>query len=111
MQLEKLYILAVGRNAEIMQVLNRLLNAPENWIGTTVTTDEEAIALCSTGTCHIVLLCAGIEREEEASLRERLLLVNPAAIIIRHQGGGSGLLTNEILAVLDAQGIQVGAGK
>ncbi len=111
MQLEKLYILAVGRNAEIMQVLNRLLNTPENWIGTTVTTDEEAVAVCSTDPCHIVLLCAGIEKEEEVRLKERLLQVNPAAIVIRHHGGGSGLLTNEILTILDAQGMQVGAGK
>ncbi|MFT3823870.1 MAG: hypothetical protein QM731_08110 [Chitinophagaceae bacterium] len=107
MQLAQLNILAVGRNEEIMQVLNRLLNTPAKWKGTTVTTDEEAIEICSTDPYHMVLLCAGITEAEERQLKERLLQVSPAMIFIRHQGGGSGLLTGEILAALDYHGISI----
>lgn len=94
-------ILAIGRNAEIMQVMQRLINVPEKWTGVAVTTDEEAVAAFGRGKYDMVLLCAGISTEEEGVLRAQLLQLDPEVIVIRHYGGGSGLLENEILAALD----------
>lgn len=94
-------ILAIGRNEEIMTVMQRLLNAPEDWSGQAVTTDEAAYGALKTTTYDIILLCAGITPEEETVLRERLSALAPAAIITRHYGGGSGLLRNEVLYLLD----------
>lgn len=94
-------ILAIGRNEEIMTVMQRLLNAPEDWSGQAVTTDDEAYAALQAATYDIILLCAGITAEEETALRERLSALAPAAIITRHYGGGSGLLRNEILHLLN----------
>lgn len=94
-------ILAIGRNEEIMTVMQRLLNAPEDWSGKAVTTDEAAYEALQTTAYDIILLCAGITAEEETALRERLSALAPAAIITRHYGGGSGLLRNEILYLLD----------
>lgn len=96
----RLNILAIGRNAEIMDVLNRLLNAKENWKGTTVTTDTEAETIFSKERFDLVMLCAGITEEEGVALQQKFRQINPASIIIRHYGGGSGLLENEILAAL-----------
>jgi BarA-like signal transduction histidine kinase len=96
-------ILAIGRNAEIMQVMQRLINVPDKWTGVAVTTDEEAIAAFGREKYDMVLLCAGISAEEESALKEQLFHLDPASIIIRHYGGGSGLLENEILAALDQQ--------
>jgi CheY-like chemotaxis protein len=93
-------ILAIGRNAEIMTVMQRLLNAPEDWSGQAVTTDDEAFEALQTTPYDIILLCAGISAEEESVLKERLSALAPAAIIARHYGGGSGLLRNEILHLL-----------
>ncbi|SFD76376.1 hypothetical protein SAMN05518672_103122 [Chitinophaga sp. CF118] len=107
MQIDQLNILALGRNPEILLVMNRLLNAPPKWHGVTVSTPEEALAAFARESFHIVLLCSGICPEEEAGLTAQLLLLNPAVIVKRHYGGGSGLLKNEIQFVLDRENIQL----
>jgi hypothetical protein len=107
MQIDQLNILALGRNTEIMAVMNRLLNAPAGWYGVTVHTPQEALTAFGQASFHIVLLCAGITPEEEAALTTQLLQFNPSVIIRRHYGGGSGLLKNEIQYVLDREDIQL----
>jgi len=97
----QLHILAVGRNAEIMTVMYRLLNAPDNWTGVTVTTDEAAKSAFEKETFDIVLLCAGISPEEETALTSWFKQRSPAIIVKRHYGGGSGLLKNEILYAME----------
>ena len=101
METTQLHILAIGRNEEIMVVMNRLLNAPNNWTGVTVTTDSAAIAAFEKEHFDIVLLCAGVTPEEEAALTARFRTGHPQLIIRRHYGGGSGLLKNEIQYALD----------
>lgn len=100
MNKDKLNILAIGRNAEILAVVHRLINGHEGWTAASAQTDEEAIALLSKGAYDIILLCTGITKEEEVQWRERLLSVQPQPILLRHFGGGSGLLENEILSAL-----------
>jgi len=107
MILRQLHILAAGHHQEIMQVLHRLINAREKWTGKVVATSEEAIAVCREAPYHIVLLCTGISDADEAELRERLTALQPHIIIIRHFGGGSGLLESEIRAALDARHIRL----
>jgi len=103
MQTNDLNILAVGRNAAIMEVIHRLINAHEKWTGTTAASAEEAVNAISTAQYDIVLLCAGITEEEAAMLKQQLAKHRPDTILLRHFGGGSGLLENEILAALDHQ--------
>ncbi|GAA3930058.1 hypothetical protein GO495_07230 [Chitinophaga oryziterrae] len=107
MQIDQLNILALGRNPEIMLVMNRLLNAPARWYGVTVNTEEEMLAAFATTSFHIVLLCAGVTPEEEVRLKAQLSALNPSVIVRRHYGGGSGLLNNEIKFVLDQENIQL----
>lgn len=95
-----IYILAIGRNADIMEVMNRLINAHENWSGTAVTSDKEALDIVHNRKCDLVLLCAGITEEEELAWKERMAGLDPSVVVLRHYGGGSGLLENEILSVL-----------
>ncbi|SHN29977.1 hypothetical protein [Chitinophaga sp. CF418] len=101
MEPTQLRILAVGRNAEIMTVMHRLLNAPDNWTGITVTADEAARAAFEKEAFDIVLICAGVSTEEEAVLTAYFKQHSPAVIVKRHYGGGSGLLKNEILYALE----------
>lgn len=101
MDIRQLHILAIGRNAEIMTVMQRLLNAPDNWTGLAVTTDEAAKAAFEKEAFDIVLLCAGISPEEEAALTAYFKHHSPETIVKRHYGGGSGLLKNEILYALE----------
>ena len=107
MIIDQLNILALGHHPDIMLVLNRLLNAPAKWYGETVNTAEEALAAFNAKHFHIVLLCAGVTPEEEVALTKTLLQKNPAVIVRRHFGGGSGLLSNEIQFVLEQGNIQL----
>lgn len=97
----QLHILAIGRNAEIMTVMQRLLNAPDNWTGLALTTDEEAKAAFEKKPFDIVLICAGITPKEETALTAYFKQQSPSVIVKRHYGGGSGLLKNEILYALE----------
>jgi len=101
MDIKQLHILAIGRNAEIMTVMQRLLNAPDNWTGLAVTTDEAAKAAFEKEAFDIVLICAGVSPEEETALTAWFRQHSPAVIVRRHYGGGSGLLKNEILHALE----------
>ena len=99
----QLNILAVGREPAILQVVERLINGHEGWAATIVATDEEAIAAVDKTDFRIVFVCAGVTAEEEENLRRRLQELRPGIVVTRHFGGGSGLLENEVLAILNAQ--------
>jgi hypothetical protein len=95
--MEKLNILAVGRNDDIMEVVCRLINSHTEWTGAAVTEDAEALRLLDQQHFNILLLCAGISAAEERSLVMNALQLQPQLRVIQHYGGGSGLLENEIL--------------
>jgi hypothetical protein len=99
----QLKILAVGREPAILQVVERLINGHEGWVATIVTRDEEAITAFDKTDFRIVFVCAGVTAEEEENLRRRLQEIRPGVVVTRHFGGGSGLLENEVLAILNAQ--------
>ncbi|HTE12543.1 MAG TPA: hypothetical protein VK645_16280 [Chitinophagaceae bacterium] len=100
MQIE---ILAIGRNDEILQTLLRIINKKENWNAVGALTDEAAILLFDQVHPGIVLLSNGIDDNSENKLRSYFTAKNPEIIIIQHYGGGSGLLSNEILQALDTK--------
>jgi len=99
----KTKILAIGRHAEILQTVVRLLNNNPEWEGVGANTDDEAVLLFSAQPFKIVLLCGGIEQESEDRLRSAFNALNPDAIIVQHYGGGSGLLSAEIYQALAKQ--------
>jgi hypothetical protein len=107
MVINTLHILAIGRNAAIMQVVERLINGHPHWKGKAVATDEEAVAALQEEKYHIALLCAGIGMEEEQTLKDKWRALDPSLVVVRHYGGGSGLLENEILTVLDQHNIRI----
>jgi len=99
--MSKTEILIVGRNEEILQVVLRLINNNKEWNGIGATTDEDAIEKFHQRRFDIVLLTNGISDEEEIKLRKLFTHQEKDIIIIQHYGGGSGLLSNEILMALD----------
>lgn len=102
MEKDQLNILAVGRDRAILRVVERLINGHEGWRGTIVITDEEAISAFYQTDFQIVFVCAGVTAEEEEVLRGRLQAMRPGVVVTRHFGGGSGLLENEVLAILNS---------
>ncbi|MEZ0007910.1 hypothetical protein ABH942_003296 [Flavobacterium sp. 28YEA47A] len=98
-------ILYIGRHPEILETVVRLINNNEDWFGTGAETDESAMELFERIHFHIVLLGCGIESESEEKLRIFFKNTNPNCTVVQHYGGGSGLLTNEILMALENHNI------
>ena len=99
----ELNILAFGRDLAILQVVERLINGHEGWKATIVTAEEEAIAAFGKASFQIVFVCAGVSAQEEEDIRQKLQQLDPGVVVTRHFGGGSGLLENEVLSILNAQ--------
>ena len=93
-----LEILVVGREKAIPEVVERLINSHEGWKATIATTEEVAVKAVTEQHFPIVLVCGGFPAAEEEALRQRL--IGEDTVVIRHYGGGSGLLENEILTIL-----------
>jgi len=100
MKPEKIRILAIGRNEEIIKVLERLIN--QEWYGIGVTKDDEAIEAFRQQRFDVVMFSNGLTGDEKSALQQQLSAIGPPPIFIQHMGGGSGLLQNEIYAALEA---------
>jgi len=96
----KLQVLIIGRHEEILQTLLRLVNNNEAWEAKGALLDAEAIQLFDSFHVDIVLLSSGIAANCEDSLCAYFRTKRPGIKIIQHYGGGSGLLSNEILEVM-----------
>jgi len=104
--MDKIKILAIGRDPSIMEVVIRLINNHDRWNGTGVCRDEEAVERFRDHAFDLVLLTNGITGEEENNLRNIFSKLNPDILIIQHYGGGSGLLYSEIREALDRKNNQ-----
>ena len=98
--MKKINILYIGRHPEILATVVRLLNKSENWNGIGVQTDEAAMDAFKQTDFDLVLFGPGIEEESEKVLRAYFNKEKPNIIIIQHYGGGSGLLSGEIMQAL-----------
>lgn len=94
-------ILVIGRHAEIMQTLLRLIRRNPQYIAEGAATDDEALHFFRNDLFDLVLLSSGIPAASEQMLRETFHTLRPGIRIIQHFGGGSGLLENEIRAALE----------
>lgn len=94
-------ILAIGREHAILAVIERLINSHEGWHATIVATEEAATGAIGEKTYSIALVSAGFSLQEEERIRQKFAQLSPQTVVIRHFGGGSGLLENEILGILN----------
>jgi hypothetical protein len=101
--MDKIQILVIGRNPEIVQTVVRLINNNPAWNATFALTDEVAIKYFEAQPFNLVLLGGGIEPESDNLLRHEFTARNPNITIIQHYGGGSGLLATEINMALATQ--------
>lgn len=96
----KLNILFIGRHPQIMETTLRLIQTQSDWKATGTLTDKEAIEKFRGNNFDLVLIGGGVEEEAEMKLKVEFEKINPRIKIIRHYGGGSGLLFNEIQEAL-----------
>ena len=97
----KTQILVIGRHEEILNTLLRLINKNEQWTACGTTSDKEATRLFDSNDFDIVLLSNGISENCEENICSYFRDKKPFIKIIQHYGGGSGLLSNEILHSLN----------
>jgi hypothetical protein len=102
--MKTIHILYAGKNREILDTVVRLINGHEEWMGKGVESIAEAKECLEQSEVDIVLLGCGIDEAEEAAFRNYMADGFPVVRIIQHYGGGSGLLSNEILEALHASG-------
>jgi hypothetical protein len=96
----KMNILVIGRHAEIQQTILRLLNGQPGWHAAGALTDEEAVKAFSAQLFDIVLIGGGVDESSEAKLVIGFKNQQPSIKIVRHFGGGSGLLFAEIMEAI-----------
>ena len=94
--MQKIEILIVGTNKPIMETIARLIDKEEKWLATIAYSVEEALVLYQSKDFSLVLICAGLNKDEENQLTLELKQLNSDLPIVKHYGGGSGLLYAEI---------------
>ncbi|GAB3914551.1 response regulator receiver protein [Mucilaginibacter boryungensis] len=99
--MKKVEILAVCSHPGILQTLLRLIDNNPGWNATGADNEQQALAYFNEKSFDIVLLGSGMDEVSEDRLRPACLAINPAVKIIRHYGGGSGLLSGEIYQALN----------
>jgi ActR/RegA family two-component response regulator len=89
-------ILIIGTNEPIMQTIARLIDRDGVWKATIAWSFKEACETCLTKNFKLALIGAGLTDEEELRLTVFLSKTLPTLPIVKHYGGGSGLLFAEI---------------
>ena len=93
--MKKISILVIGRHPQILETVLRLINSQADWKAEGAITDQEAVEKFNS-TFDLVLIGGGVEESSEKKLKTTFEKINPQLKMIRHYGGGSGLLFNEI---------------
>ena len=98
--MEKIKLLVVCAEEEILETMIRLLGKEEKWEARGAGSAEKAIRLFQEDRFDLVLLGSGIDAESESGIVRKCREKDPGIKIVQHFGGGGGLLFNEILAAL-----------
>ena len=93
-------ILVIGTNKPIMETIARLIDQNEKWLATTALNLNDALALCYAKDFGLVLIGAGINEDQEEVIKLHLDTIGLKIPVVKHYGGGSGLLFAEIYQAL-----------
>ena len=89
-------ILIFGKNKEILEVLERVINKNEEWYSVHTTNVEGIHKILSEQPIDILLFSSGIMEKEMEQIEEFCLTQHPNLSLLHHYGGGSGLIQAEI---------------
>ena len=93
-------ILIVGTNRPILATIARLIDKEGKWLCTITYSVSEATTLCLEKDFGLLLIGAGLADEEELELKQQMAILRPKLPVVKHYGGGSGLLFAEIYQAL-----------
>jgi DNA-binding NarL/FixJ family response regulator len=89
-------ILIICTHQQITATIARLIDSKNDWRATTAYHIEEAFAKVASQHFDVILIGSGISDIEEHQLREQLTMSAINTPVVKHYGGGSGLLYAEI---------------
>lgn len=95
------HILIYGKNQEIIEVLERVINKNDEWIAINTTNYEELVNILSSKKIDILLFSSGIKSIEMEKIEEFCLNNHPNLNLLHHYGGGSGLLKAELTLCIE----------
>ncbi|GAB3933385.1 hypothetical protein [Mucilaginibacter myungsuensis] len=98
--MEKVQILVLCNNAEILPIVMRLIDTNPDWQATGAADEEQGLSLFNQRPFDLVLLGSGMDQATEHRLTPVCIAINPEVKFVQHYGGGSGLLKAEILGAL-----------
>ncbi|MDF2518171.1 MAG: hypothetical protein K0R59_3467 [Sphingobacterium sp.] len=97
--MKNLVIIVFGKNEEILHTLKRIIESTQGWQAII----QQDLSTCKTylsaNPGDILLLSSGLSTQEETEITDHLLRLNHTIGLIKHYGGGSGLLKNEIYSL------------
>ena len=94
-------IMVVCCHEEILKTIVRLINSNPEMNATAVNSQEQAVTVFKSSKFDLVLIGAGLERQEEEELVSIVRKTSPQTPVVLHYGGGSGLLFSEIYQTLN----------
>lgn len=99
--MEKIQILAIGREPLLLQKLSKFINENPNWESTATVDDETAVEIFHQRKFDIILLIDEVENESNKKFQSLFSFNNPDLIFLKHVGDSTSLLASEIQETLD----------
>ncbi len=89
-------VLVLGMNEVINNVIIRLLNGMDDYLGEASNSITEMFTSLREHKYDILLIGAGFNEDQENMITQKALETHPDIKILQHYGGGSGLLRAEL---------------
>ena len=91
--------LLLGKNEEILLTLKRIIENTPSWNATI----QQDLGICKKhlidNPVDVLLLSSGLSPQEEHEITDHLTRLTYPIGLIKHYGGGSGLLKNEVYSL------------
>ncbi|MFV5699762.1 hypothetical protein ACM55H_15455 [Flavobacterium sp. ZT3R17] len=97
----KINILYISPNKYNSNEVLELINANESWHGFVANNEEEAVLLFLEFNMAMILFGCDVNKKTEIKLCHYFKEINPTIIILEPYGGGTGLLTHEIISAFN----------
>ncbi|MCY4779347.1 hypothetical protein ORI89_06780 [Sphingobacterium sp. UT-1RO-CII-1] len=97
--MESLSFLVVGKNTDILQTLQRIIENNEGWKAEIMSDEMHCQAYLLEKPVDVLLLSSGLEAAFEKEMKIFARSLEKRVEVIEHYGGGSGLLKSEVYTV------------
>ncbi|MEM9835947.1 MAG: response regulator receiver protein [Bacteroidota bacterium] len=95
-------ILSISAHEDIRRIMNRVVNKREGWQGQAAADVNEAEAMLIEEEFDLILIGVGITEKEEQQLSDFCQTLTFTPKLVRHYGGGSGLIYSEVVTAMAA---------